>query len=273
MIRFRGCPEIFVTAGMLTNASIRISVVSSGGRWWRNPPCEARQRNTRAAGAHEPVHTAGYSWNGHERNVLYVRRNGRYEDCSGISGIDFADDSRSFAVTDFDGDGNLDILLKSRLGPQVRALQNHCAAGKPAVAISLQGTKSNRDAIGARVEINGCARSIRAGSGFLFSQHTKSLISCLAAIWLQPVCRLRNDSAALVCGPRRLFSRISGFPSPSKSVTANARVSSAKSMPQRRKSPDSGLPPYIEDIRLVSAPAIVLPDQLIDRVPAVLVIR
>jgi tetratricopeptide (TPR) repeat protein len=91
-----------------------------------------------------------------------------------VSGLDFADDSRAFAVTDFDGDGNLDIVLKSRLGPQVRALQNNCGAGKPAIAISLRGTKSNRDGIGARVEVNGRAQWVEAGSGFL-SQHTKHL--------------------------------------------------------------------------------------------------
>ena len=70
-----------------------------------------------------------YSWNGREPNVLYARRGGRYYDFSGVSGIDFADDSRAFAVTDFDGDGNLDVFLKSRLGPQVRALRNEWGTG------------------------------------------------------------------------------------------------------------------------------------------------
>ena len=95
-------------------------------------------------------------------------------DASGISGLDFADDSRAFAVTDFDGDGYPDILLKSRNGPQIRALQNDCANGKPALALSLKGTKSNRDAIGARVEVNGQVQYVNAGSGFL-SQHSKRL--------------------------------------------------------------------------------------------------
>ena len=173
---FDGSPEIYITAGMLTNASS----TDLNSFFWRqvvakSPPAQRPSPDYENGwSAINQLIRQDYSWCGHERNVLYVRRNGRYEDCSGISGIDFADDSRSFAVTDFDGDGNLDILLKSRLGPQVRALQNHCAAGKPAVAISLQGTKSNRDAIGARVEINGRAQWIQAGSGFL-SQHTKSL--------------------------------------------------------------------------------------------------
>ena len=45
-----------------------------------------------------------------------------------VSGIDCAEDSRAFAVTDLDGDGSLDLLLKSRLGPQIRAFQNHWGA-------------------------------------------------------------------------------------------------------------------------------------------------
>ena len=71
-----------------------------------------------------------YSWNGREPNVLHVRRGNRYYDFSGVSGLDFADDSRAFAVTDFDGDGRPDIILKSRLGPQIRLLQNDCAGIK-----------------------------------------------------------------------------------------------------------------------------------------------
>ena len=39
----------------------------------------------------------------------------RFYDFSGVSGLDFADDTRAFAVTDIDGDGNLDFVLKSRL--------------------------------------------------------------------------------------------------------------------------------------------------------------
>jgi Tfp pilus assembly protein PilF len=115
-----------------------------------------------------------YSWNGQEPNVFYVRRDGRYTDASGISGLDFAEDSRAFSVTDFDGDGYPDIVLKSRLGPQVRMMQNRCALGRPAIALRLRGTESNRDAIGARVTVNGYTQEITAGSGFL-SQHSKRL--------------------------------------------------------------------------------------------------
>ena len=99
-----------------------------------------------------------YSWNGREPNVFYVKQQGAYRDASGVSGLDFADDTRTFAVTDFDGDGVPDLVLKNRLGPQIRAMQNDCAGGRQAIAIALRGTKSNRDAIGARVEVNGQAQ-------------------------------------------------------------------------------------------------------------------
>ena len=91
-----------------------------------------------------------------------------------MSGLDFADDSRAFAVTDLDGDGNPDLLLKSRMGPQVRVLQNSCGKARKSIAFRLRGVKSNRDAIGARVEVDGKVKFVAAGSGYL-SQHTKVL--------------------------------------------------------------------------------------------------
>ena len=106
--------------------------------------------------------------------MFYVRRNGRYVDYSGVSGLDFAGDSRAFAVTDLDGDGALDLVVKNRLAPQVRVFQNNCAGRRHSIAFSLRGVKSNRDAIGAIVEVDGQVKQVQAGSGFL-SQHTKKL--------------------------------------------------------------------------------------------------
>ncbi len=171
-----GVPEILIAAGMTTNASSQ----DAESFFWRQVVAK-----TPATQAAAPEYENGwsainqliredYSWSGHQPNVFYVRRDGWYQDASGVSGFDFADDSRAFAVTDFDGDGYPDVLLKSRLGPQVRALQNDCADGRPAIGFVLQGTKSNRDAIGARVEVNGHVQFLQAGSGFL-SQHSKKL--------------------------------------------------------------------------------------------------
>lgn len=175
-----GTPEIYVACGMVTNES----EADVAGFFWRqvvanSPPSQS------PASAYENGWNAinqfireDYSWNGREPNVLFARRAGRYYDFSGVSGIDFADDSRAFAVTDFDGDGNLDLFLKSRLGPQVRALRNECGASRSAIAVKLTGTRSNRDAIGASVTVHHNGRRtvafVEAGSGYL-SQHTKTL--------------------------------------------------------------------------------------------------
>src|SRR6185312_10773455 len=117
-----------------------------------------------------------FGWNGREPNVFYQRCGDRYFDVSGISGFDFAGDTRAFAITDFDGDGRPDLILKNRLGPQVRVLQNNCAGENQSISIELQGTKSNRDAIGAKVEVldGGPSVWLSAESGYL-SQHSKRL--------------------------------------------------------------------------------------------------
>jgi tetratricopeptide (TPR) repeat protein len=171
-----GAPEIFITTGMLTNSS----ETDLESFFWRKV-ASASPATAKPDAAYETgwnalsraVHEE-YSEAGRQPNVLYVRRGGKYYDFSGVSGLDFADDSRAFAVTDLDGDGNLDLLLKSRLGPQVRVFQNNCGNTRRSIAFHLRGVKSNRDAIGARVEVDGKVKFVAAGSGYL-SQHTKVL--------------------------------------------------------------------------------------------------
>lgn len=176
-----GQAEIFVTCGMLTNAS----ATDLDSFFWRQVVAKSPLK-PEASSAYENGWNAinqfireEYSWNGHEPNVLHVRRGDRYFDYSGVSGLDYADDSRAFAICDFDGDGRPDLILKSRLGPQVRVLQNNCAEANHSIAFELRGTKSNRDAIGARVEVDGQTKWLEAGSGFL-SQHSKRMMFGLA---------------------------------------------------------------------------------------------
>ncbi len=171
-----GAPEIFIACGMLSNKSAKDVM----GFFWRQVVANAGV-DARPSEAYENGWNAlnqyireDYAWSAPEPNMFYARRNGRYVDCSGISGLDFAEDSRAFAVTDFDGDGRLDLIVKNRLGPQVRVFQNHCAGDRNSIAFSLRGSKSNRDAIGAVVEVDGMVKAVQAGSAFL-SQHTKQL--------------------------------------------------------------------------------------------------
>ena len=64
--------------------------------------------------------------------------------------------------------------MKSRLGPQFACSRNNSAAGRKSLAIRLGGVKSNRDAIGARIVVDGKVKFVQAGSGYL-SQHTKTV--------------------------------------------------------------------------------------------------
>ena len=119
------------------------------------------------------------TWSGQERNVLYCNNgDGTFSDISGMSGIDFPDDSRAFALADFDHDGRAEIVLKNRNAPQLRLLRNTMPAIGNAVAIQLRGIKSNRDSIGAAVTVEADGHKqtkyLQAGSGFL-SQHTKEV--------------------------------------------------------------------------------------------------
>ncbi len=175
-----GTPEILVTAGMITHSPDKDLCSFFWRRVVAESPAEERPVPGYETGWNclNQMVREDYSWNGNEPNVFLARRDGRYRDISGVSGLDRAADSRAFAVTDFDGHGRPDIFLKSRLGPQLLAFRNESAGKRQALVIELEGTRSNRDAIGAIVRVESAggvsARVLSAGSGYI-SQHTKRL--------------------------------------------------------------------------------------------------
>jgi Tfp pilus assembly protein PilF/peroxiredoxin len=123
---------------------------------------------------------ADNTWSGYERNVFYANnRDGTFSDVSGAIGLNFLEDGRSFALGDLDHDGKQELLLKNRNAPQLRILQNVIPDLPPSIAFRLEGTRSNRDAIGAVVTVETAAgkqtHTVQAGSGFL-SQHSKELL-------------------------------------------------------------------------------------------------
>jgi tetratricopeptide (TPR) repeat protein len=171
-----GAPEIYVACGMVANNSstdlmsfFYRQVVSKSPTAYAAAPQYENGWN-----AINQLIREDYSWAAPEPNVFLAQRAGRYYDFSGVTGLDRAEDSRAFAITDIDGDGNADLVLKSRMGPQVRVFQNVCGASRKTMVFSLRGTKSNRDAIGARVAVDGQVKWLVAGSAYL-SQHTKRL--------------------------------------------------------------------------------------------------
>ena len=126
----------------------------------------------------------GHSFSGRERNCCYLNTGStQFADVSAVSGLDFPDDGRGVAVTDWDGDGRLDYWVVNRSGPQLRFMHNRKPNGNHFLALRLQGTTCNRDAIGARVEVllagkdapdRKLVKTLRAGESFL-SQSTKWL--------------------------------------------------------------------------------------------------
>ena len=122
----------------------------------------------------------GRTFSGHERNCCFLNVQGeRFANISAASGLDFLDDGRGIAITDWDRDGDLDLWLVNRSGPRIRFLRNDHPPDHEFLAVRLEGRTVNRDAIGARVELEFAdatsrrlVKTLRAGEGFA-SQSTK----------------------------------------------------------------------------------------------------
>ena len=119
------------------------------------------------------------TWHGYARNVLFANNHdGTFTEISGPSGLDFIEDSRSFALADIDHDGRLEVILKNRNAPQIRVLHNNLAGIGRSVSFRLRGQKSNRDAIGAAITVetgpSKQTKYLQAGTGFL-AQNSKEV--------------------------------------------------------------------------------------------------
>ncbi len=113
----------------------------------------------------------GRSFSGYERNCVFLNCRGLpFANVSAITGLDFEDDGRAIGVTDWDHDGDLDLWLRNRTGPRLRFMRNETIRTDGQhdsffVTIALRGTKSNRDAIGARVVVTLDENSLGADAG------------------------------------------------------------------------------------------------------------
>ena len=130
----------------------------------------------------------GRSFSGRERHCFFLNTlgtddQGRFANISAVSGIDWPDDGRGVALTDWDDDGDIDLWISNRNAPRLRLLRNDTPGENHYISLRLQGNgrTANRDAIGARVEIvladeqtHRLIRTLRAGEGYL-SQSTKHL--------------------------------------------------------------------------------------------------
>jgi len=97
---------------------------------------------------------------------------GSFREVGGAAGGGFSSPKvgRGLAIGDFDRDGDADILMTTNNGPAY-LFRNDQTAGNHSIRFRLIGTKSNRDAIGARVRIlsggTSQTRMVRSGSSYL----------------------------------------------------------------------------------------------------------
>lgn len=111
---------------------------------------------------------AGYAQPPH----LFLNRGGRFQDVAALAGGGFAAPkvARGLAYGDFDGDGDLDLLITTNRG-EAHLYRNDVAPGAHWLRLRLTGTKSNRDAIGAVVRLTTPegtqSRTVKTGSSYL----------------------------------------------------------------------------------------------------------
>src|SRR5713101_2323736 len=180
-----GYPDLYIANGYISGPEASPDNADLSSFFWRQLVAKSPQNQTPSLqyeqgwNAINELIRSDSSWSGHERNVFYANNHdGTFSDVSGTVGLDFPDDSRSFALADLDHDGRLEVVLKNRNAPQLRILRNAMKELGNSIAFRLRGGKSNRDAIGAAITVESEGRRqtkyLQAGSGFL-SQHSKEL--------------------------------------------------------------------------------------------------
>jgi enediyne biosynthesis protein E4 len=94
--------------------------------------------------------------------------NGRFEDVSAMAGPGVAQklSSRGAAFGDFDNDGAIDVLIMN-MGQPPSLLRNNLRSENHWIKVKLQGTKSNRGAIGALVTVGRQTDVVLSQSSYL----------------------------------------------------------------------------------------------------------
>ncbi len=112
----------------------------------------------------------GRSLSGYQRDLFWANDGaGGLTDASGAVRGDSAWDGRAVAVADLWNRGVLDVLVANQRGP-LQLFRNQVAPGRHWIGFELQGTRSNRSAIGAVVRLFWDERQqvqqVDGGSGF-----------------------------------------------------------------------------------------------------------
>jgi len=133
----------------------------------------------------------GMTWSGYQKKKLFHNlKTQSFKEISAEAGVDNEMDGRGIGLGDFDNDGRLDFLQSNadQVGLLYRGVSENAGNW---VELKLVGTKSNRDAIGARVSLkaegNTLIREVNGGNGYSSQSSTRLHFGIGAADKLDPV--------------------------------------------------------------------------------------
>ncbi|HEV8242306.1 MAG TPA: CRTAC1 family protein [Thermoanaerobaculia bacterium] len=140
------------------------------------------------------------SWSGFQKKKLFRNlAGGSFAEVGAAAGVDNEGDGRGVAVADFDGDGRLD-LFQTNADQESLLYLNRTEPRAHWLALRLVGTKSNRDAVGARVTVRagGLVQIVEldGGNGYS-SQSSKALHFGLGAATHVDAVEIRWPSGAV----------------------------------------------------------------------------
>lgn len=112
----------------------------------------------------------GRTFSGYQTNKIWMNDGaGRFREVAAAVGGELNLDSRAVAYADIDGNGSLDLIVASQHGP-VKLYRNTVRPEHHWVAFDLEGTLSNRSAIGADITLywdeKQHIKSVHAGDAF-----------------------------------------------------------------------------------------------------------
>jgi hypothetical protein len=215
-----GLPDIFVTVlprqiysayhndghGLFTNRSLEtgLGALTSGSSGWGVGLEDFDNdgwKDLLVAQSHvlDNVESIDHSLHYLEPPLLAINKQGRFERAE--SGMTKPIAGRGLAIGDLNNDGWIDAVMTVLGGPPV-ILMNRGGV-QHWLTISLRGTKSNRDGVGAKVTVNGQTRFATTSGSYLSSNDKRlhfglgpKTTACVEVIWPSGVRQTLNDVKA-----------------------------------------------------------------------------
>jgi hypothetical protein len=112
----------------------------------------------------------GRSLSGYQRKRVWLNDGlGRFTDVAQVVGVTDTNDGRAVALADLFNRGVLDVIVANQKGPLL-IYRNNVDPSRHWIRVALEGSSSNRSAIGARVEVHWDgktqAQEVSGGNGF-----------------------------------------------------------------------------------------------------------